>query len=508
LEAAAPGDLGTGTYTLSASDITLAEPPRPYSSTDGYGEISVVRALDQLTGQRLTRQPALGGVFWGLDRVGAPTAWAAGITGAGITVAVIDTGVDYLHPDIDANIWTNTREIAGNGIDDDNNGFIDDIRGWDFAYNDNDPSDVNGHGTHVAGTIAAENNGFGQIGVAYNARIMPVKVLSDTGSGSFSNVARGIRYAADNGADVINLSLGGTSGSFELLEAIRYASSRGSLLLMSAGNSSMTTPGFPAAYASETGLAIGAVDISGTFASFSNQAGSAEIDYVTAPGVNVYSLSPNNAYRSLNGTSMAAPHVAGVAALLLSYRPELTPVQLESLLISTTKPSADALATPSAPQAPAGGITAAFAEEASLIELPWIDDDDSDFGGDHADSESDGDDNNRDLEIDVATDAIKGLLPDELTITSTVAASPASSIASDLQDAGINDSQSAEIVQMVFSNAIGDFGPMAGKAPSVDDLADPSTLLRRLRHLFPDEDPLEVVRRVWSRTHPQRWPSP
>ena len=499
LEAGAAGDLGTGTYTLSASDITPAEPSRPYSSTDGYGEISVARALDQLTGQRLIRQPALGGVFWGLDRVGAPTAWAAGITGAGITVAVLDTGVDYLHPDIDANIWTNTREVAVNGIDDDRNGFIDDIRGWDFAYNDNDPSDLNGHGTHVAGTIAAENNGFGQTGVAYNAKIMPVKVLSDTGSGSFSNVARGIRYAADNGADVINLSLGGSTGSFELLEAVRYANARGAVLVMSSGNSRGATPGFPAAYAAEAGLAVGAVDSNGTFASFPNQAGSVEIDYVTAPGVNVYSLSPNNAYRSLSGTSMAAPHVAGVAALLLSYRPELTPVQLESLLISTTKPSADALATTSAPQAPAGGTTAAFAGEAPLIELPWIDDHDSASGGD---------DDNLDLEIDVATDAIEGLLPDELTITSHVAATPSSSIAADLQDAGINDSQSAEIAQMVFSNAIGDLGPMAGQAPSVDELADPSSLRRRLRHRRgPDEDPLEVFRRVWSRTHPQRWPS-
>jgi len=500
LEAGAADDLGTGTYTLSASDITPAEPSRPYSSTDGYGEISVARALDQLTGQRLIRQPALGGVFWGLDRVGAPTAWAAGITGAGITVAVLDTGVDYLHPDIDANIWTNTREVAGNGIDDDRNGFIDDILGWDFAYNDNDPSDLNGHGTHVAGTIAAEKNGFGQTGVAYNAKIMPVKVLSDTGSGSFSNVARGIRYAADNGADVINLSLGGSTGSFELLEAVRYANARGAVLVMSSGNSRGATPGFPAAYAAEAGLAVGAVDSNGTFASFSNQAGSVEIDYVTAPGVNIYSLSPNNAYRSLSGTSMAAPHVAGVAALLLSYRPELTPVQLESLLISTTKPSADALATTSALQAPAGGTTAAFAGEAPLIELPWIDDDDSASGGD---------DENLDLEDHFETDAIEGLLPDELTITSHVAATPSSSIAADLQDAGINDSQSAEIAQMVFSNAIGDLGPMAGQAPSVDELADPSPLRRRLRHRRgPDEDPLEVVRRVWSRTHPQRWPSP
>jgi hypothetical protein len=373
LETGAAGDLGTGTYTLSASDITPAEPSRPYSSTDGYGEISVARALDQLTGQRLARQPALGGVFWGLDRVGAPSAWAAGITGASITVAVLDTGVDYLHPDIDANIWTNTREVAGNGIDDDRNGFIDDIRGWDFAYNDNNPSDINGHGTHVAGTIAAENNGFGQTGVAYNAKIMPVKVLSDTGSGSFSNVARGIRYAADNGADVINLSLGGSTGSFELLDALRYANNRGVSIVMAAGNSRGATPNFPAGYAGELGLAVGAVDINGTLASFSNMAGSTVIDYVTAPGVSIYSLSPNNSYRSLSGTSMAAPHVAGSVALLLSYRPDLAPAQIEALLTSTTKPDANALIAGST-QAPTAEAASTLAAEAPLIDLPWIDD--------------------------------------------------------------------------------------------------------------------------------------
>ncbi len=121
---------------------------------------------------------------------------------------MVDTGVDYTHPDLDGNIWTNSREIAGNGVDDDGNGYVDDVHGWDFVGNDNAPLDADGHGTHVSGTIAAENNGVGITGVAYNAKIMPVRVLDENGSGTNAAIAAGIRYAADNGARVINLSLG------------------------------------------------------------------------------------------------------------------------------------------------------------------------------------------------------------------------------------------------------------------------------------------------------------
>ena len=156
------------------------------------------------------------GGLYGLDRIGAPEVWNYGYTGQGIVVAFCDTGVDRFHPDLDANIWSNADEIEGNGVDDDGNGCIDDRYGWNFASNYNNTMDVQSHGTHVAGTIAAEINGFGITGVAYNAKIMPVKVLSDSGSGSYEGITNGIRYAANNGANVINLSLGGGSNNATL----------------------------------------------------------------------------------------------------------------------------------------------------------------------------------------------------------------------------------------------------------------------------------------------------
>ncbi|NBO32503.1 MAG: peptidase S8 [Cyanobacteria bacterium WB6_1B_304] len=335
LDAGAFANAYTGTYTVVATDLTPPPPPVGFSSVDGYGEANVARALDLLTGQPLPRQAPLGGVFWGLDRVGAPTAWAAGVTAAGITVAVVDTGVDTTHTDLDANIWSNPGEIAGNGIDDDNNGFIDDSRGWDFVSGDNDPMDLNGHGTHVAGTIAAENNGTGQTGVAYGARIMPVRVLDAAGSGTYAAIASGVRYATANGARVINLSLGGGTGSPDLQAAIQDAAARGVVVVMAAGNDGAATVGYPAAYAASVGLAVGAVDLNGTMASFSNRAGSTPLDYVTAPGVNVYSTLPGNTYGLFSGTSMATPHLAGLAALILGYRPTLTAAQVEALLTAS-----------------------------------------------------------------------------------------------------------------------------------------------------------------------------
>jgi subtilisin family serine protease len=366
LDAGAFGETYSGTYSVSALDVT-PPPPTGYSSSDGYGEVSAARALDRLTGQPLARAAALGGLAWGLDRVGAPTAWAAGFTGAGITVAVIDSGVDALHPDLDANIWINPGEIAGNGLDDDANGYIDDINGWDFVGNDNNPMDANGHGTHVAGTIAAENNGVGQTGVAPNARIMPVRVLDAGGSGSYAAIAAGIRYAANNGARVINLSLGGTTGDDALLAAVRDATSLGALVVMAAGNSGTATPAFPAVYAREVGLAIGAVDSAGTLARFSNRAGATPLDYVTAPGVSVYSTLPGNTYGSLSGTSMAAPHAAGVAALLLSASPTLTPAEIESLLTATASHGPATLATPVATTSGSGTTPVVSA----LRPRPW-----------------------------------------------------------------------------------------------------------------------------------------
>jgi subtilisin family serine protease len=307
-----------------------------YNSTTGYGLVNAAESVSQAAGESpYSNVPNQGGNNWGTDLVKAPAAWENGYTGQGVVVAVIDTGVDYNHEDLRNNIWTNTKEIANNGIDDDGNGYVDDVSGWNFSGNNNNTFDDNGHGTHVSGTIAGENNGIGVTGVAYNAKIMPVKVLNESGSGSYSAITNGIYYAVNNGANVINLSLGGYYSNNNLKKAIEYASSKGVIVVMAAGNDGSSSPDYPARYAYNTGIAVGAVDINNNLANFSNRAGRQEISYVTAPGVDIYSSLPNNQYGSYSGTSMAAPHVAGVVALMLSANPYLTDSQVREILANT-----------------------------------------------------------------------------------------------------------------------------------------------------------------------------
>lgn len=324
--------------TLVEPDSTVFATAVSFNRTFGYGLVDAAAAVSKAInsqGPSFADVPNLGGNSWDLDLIKAPEVWAQGYTGQGMVVAVVDTGVDYTHPDLDANIWTNSRETAGDGIDNDGNGFIDDIRGWDFINNDNNPIDDDNHGTHVAGTIAAENNGVGNTGVAYNAKIMPVKVLGPNG-GSSSAVAAGIRYAANSGAKVINLSLGGGSASSAITEAVRYAvGTKGATVVIASGNEGSSRPSFPASLSNTLGISVGAVDRTSRVASFSNRAGQQPVDYVVAPGVGVLSTTPNNTYSSYSGTSMATPHVAGVVALMLSANPSLNPAQVEQLLTQT-----------------------------------------------------------------------------------------------------------------------------------------------------------------------------
>jgi subtilisin family serine protease len=274
---------------------------------------------------------------WNLNAINAPESWAQGYTGQGVVVAVIDTGVDVNHPDLMSQLWVNAGEISGNGIDDDGNGYVDDMHGWDFSSNDNNPDDGNGHGTHVAGTIAADSNGTGATGVAYDATIMPVRVLGNNGSGTAASVAAGIRYAADMGADIINLSLGGSYSAL-ILSAIQYAVSHNVLVVAAAGNESASTPGYPARFSSTLAsvLSVGAYSSSGAIASFSNDVGNSGAVQLDAPGVGIYSTYAGDQYSRLSGTSMATPHVAGLAALALSANPNLTAAQLRSLIVAGT----------------------------------------------------------------------------------------------------------------------------------------------------------------------------
>jgi hypothetical protein len=328
---------GDTNYNLAVSATTATVTPG-YSAISGYGLVNAAKAVAGALNQSpFANVPTFGGANdWGVNLVNAPEAWARGYTGQGVVVAVLDTGVDRNHADLAGNIWTNAGEIANDGLDNDGNGYVDDVYGWNFANGNNNTLDGNRHGTHVAGTIAAANNGFGATGVAYNSRIMPVKVLSDSGSGSYSGVAQGIRYAVDNGADVINMSLGGGSTDSAVQSALQYASSRGVIVVMAAGNAGAAQPGYPASSATSWGLAVGAVDSSNQMASFSNRAGSnSSMRYVTAPGVQVYSTLPNGGYGFLSGTSMAAPHVAGVVALMLSANPNLTDAQVRQIITAT-----------------------------------------------------------------------------------------------------------------------------------------------------------------------------
>jgi len=330
--------------TLSATPVpVLPDIPTPngaFNRNYGYGLVNANAAVTR-TLNRSTLFPDVPNSIentWGVNAINAPEVWNQNITGNGIVVAVIDTGVDYNHPDLDSNIWQNPGEIAENRIDDDRNGFIDDIRGWDFVSNDNYPLDLNfeGHGTHIAGSIAAERNDFGITGVAYNAKIMPVRVLDASLYGEWNNVAAGIRYAADNGANVINLSIGNEFSSSNLVNAaIEYANNKGSVVVIAAGNSGFSQPDYPARNVDRWGIAVGSIDINGSMDSDSNRAGSTPLDYVVAPGVDIYSTTPYGTYDILTGTSMATPHVAGVAALVLNTNPTLTPAQVEYILTTT-----------------------------------------------------------------------------------------------------------------------------------------------------------------------------
>ncbi|MFC2140576.1 S8 family serine peptidase, partial [Candidatus Auribacterota bacterium] len=267
--------------------------------------------------------------------IDAIEAWDTTTGSANMIVAVIDTGVDYTHPDLQANMWTNTGEVAGNGIDDDGNGYVDDYRGWDFYNDDYDPYDDNGHGTHCSGTIGGvANNGIGVAGVSWNVKIMALKFLSGGGSGYTSDAVKAVKYATDNGAKIMSNSWGGGGYSQALKDAIDEANQKGILFIAAAGNSASnndTNPHYPSSYTSSNVISIAATDHSDNLASFSCY-GATSVD-IGAPGVSIYSTVPGNSYASYNGTSMATPHVAGACALVWSHYPDLTHSQIKQKIL-------------------------------------------------------------------------------------------------------------------------------------------------------------------------------
>lgn len=337
-----------GQYGLRSR--TFPSPPGRFNFFSGYGLVNAAAAVAQSIAQpTFADVPALGGAKWALDRVKAPAVWNQGFTGQGVVVAVLDSGVDYTHPDLRDTLWQNRGEIAGNGLDDDQNGFVDDLHGWDFIAQDNDPMEVDaaGHGTVVAGIIAASGAKRAK-GVAYNAQIMPIRVLRQNDGDIGTAFEDGIRYAVDNGAKIINLSLAIESAngwlkplSPERKAALQYARDAGVMVIAAAGNQRQdfglgrpTEPGHTISRG--LGLAVGAIDRQSKLADFSNPAGARPVNYVVAPGVNLLSTSPWGGYGTwYEGTSFAAPVVSGIAALMLSANPQLTPAQMESILTAT-----------------------------------------------------------------------------------------------------------------------------------------------------------------------------
>jgi subtilisin family serine protease len=292
------------------------------------------------TGQSINGKQGVSGVD-----VNTLKAWEITTGNEDIVVGIVDTGIDYTHPDLIANMWVNENEIPDNNIDDDNNGVVDDVYGYNAVENTGNPLDDNDHGTHCAGTIgAAGDNGEGVVGVNWKVKMMGLKFLSADGGGTLNNALEAINYALEMKKRGVNIrvlsnSWGGGDYSRALHDAIKDLNEAGILFVAAAGNSAMDTdryPHFPSSYEVDNVLAVAAINNQDKMANFSNY-GAKTVD-VGAPGVDVYSTVTGNGYEYFSGTSMATPHVAGVAALVLADNPDYTPKQLTERLIKTAQP--------------------------------------------------------------------------------------------------------------------------------------------------------------------------
>lgn len=314
---------------------------------------------------------------WGMNQLGVKEAWNQTKGNQDMIVAVIDTGVDYTHEDLIDNMWRNTREIPNNNKDDDGNGYVDDIVGWDFVSNDNKPYDLSsspmemltgggnpGHGTHCAGNVAARgDNGKGIAGVAPNIKIMALRFISEKGGGTTADAIKSIKYAIDNGAKVLSNSWGSEGedpkdpDTNALKDAIAFAEQKGILFIAAAGNGHQgvgydndadAKPAYPASYNHDIIISVAAIDEAGALGGFSNW-GQKSVD-LGAPGVKVFStVTQSNKYSDTvidipglitatwDGTSMATPHVAGAAALYWSLHPEKTWREVKNAILTSVK---------------------------------------------------------------------------------------------------------------------------------------------------------------------------
>lgn len=346
---------------LATDDIFLVQAPRPVLdavaslirdfSTEFAGQELALAEPDYLQFAEATPSDPSFGSLWGLHNTGqssgtadadidAPEAWSLSTGSRDVVVGVIDTGIDRTHPDLAPNMWTNPAEIAGNAIDDDGNGFVDDIRGWDFYADDADPADVQGHGTHCAGTIGAVgDNLLGVAGVNWEVSLVSLRFLGDGGSGSTSDAVDAVNYARGLGITLTSNSWGGGGYSAVLEQAIKSAGNVGQLFIAAAGNDATNNdaiPHYPSSYPSENIIAVASTTRTDALSSFSCY-GPLSVD-LAAPGSDILSTTMGGTFGTKSGTSMATPHVAGAAALLYALSPDRSHIDIKNVLLQTADP--------------------------------------------------------------------------------------------------------------------------------------------------------------------------
>jgi subtilisin family serine protease len=346
---------------LATDDIFLVQASSPVLdavatlirnfSNDFAGQELAIAEPDYLQFAEVTPSDPSFGSLWGLHNTGqssgtadadidAAEAWSLSTGSRDVIVGVIDTGIDGGHPDLAPNMWTNPAEIAGNGIDDDGNGFVDDTRGWDFYADDADPSDVQGHGTHCAGTIgAAGDNLTGVAGVNWEVSLVSLRFLGDGGGGTTSDAIDAVNYACGLGITLTSNSWGGGGYSSTLEQAIRNAGNAGQLFIAAAGNDATNNdfvPHYPSSYPLENVIAVASTTRTDALSSFSCY-GALSVD-LAAPGSDILSTTMGGTYGTKSGTSMATPHVAGTAALLYAISPGRSHVDIKNVLLQTADP--------------------------------------------------------------------------------------------------------------------------------------------------------------------------
>ncbi len=327
------------TYHIKFSDINNVN--KFITELEESGTVVYAEKVPLMSIDVVPNDPFHSTLQWGLDSMKAESAWDISTGKSSIIVATTDNAINYNHEDLISSLWTNTAETPGNGIDDDNNGYIDDTFGYDVSDNDNNTNPLDAtwdHGTHVAGITGAEtNNNVGVSSIGYGISIMAIKVTRDAaGSTTVTNGYDGVYYAALNGADIINCSWGSLSSSNFGLNTINWAASEGSIIVASAGNDNLdndVTPRYPASYSNT--VAVAATSSNDTKANFSCY-GANSVD-ISAPGTSILSTTPFDTYGSKGGTSMAAPMVAGLLGLMKSLNPNLSNADLLDCMYTTAK---------------------------------------------------------------------------------------------------------------------------------------------------------------------------